>query len=328
MKRQLIWVVLSLFLMTGAYSQIDTCAIDPYIQNNYLEDAYILVGRQLVNPLHPYHDSIDIPLRLLDRPLKAMSMVFNSNCPERDTVFDIFNLHARGAGMGMMGRMIIRVDTTYAWVQQLIADTVYSGNPAYDTLVASRGFKVVFVFIFTPGVYVVSPNLYNLPALIEKLVLIPGVISASPDGLIGDGGDIKFYQGSNSDSLVYNYGWGDCMAGCIYHRFWNFTADSNCTGTFHYAYGDPIQQAVSVNEIVETVMISPNPFTSIINIDIRAKLPLFLEVYSMNGALVVRKLLESDRVDLSCLREGPYMVRVSGSDGKTLARELVIKAAR
>ncbi|MHC1705940.1 MAG: T9SS type A sorting domain-containing protein [Bacteroidales bacterium] len=327
MFKKLSAVILSFFLMTSGYAQIDTCPINPYIQGNYVDDAYVLVGRMLEDPLHPYHDSIDIPSALLKKPLAALSAAFEVNCPEKDTVFDIYNIHVRGAGMGMLGRLIIWVDTNYAWVQQLIDDGTYSGNPAYDSLIANRGFTILYVFSFSPIIVVVSPGSYNLGALINKLITIPGVVQASPDGLAGDGSDIKYYSGDNTDSLVFDLGWGDCPSGCIHHRFWNFKVNSDCSGSYQYAYGDPIPQAVDIIEPYDDNKISPNPFSESLKIETPGTPVRTIEFYSLTGKLMKYLQTESENINLSDLENGCYLIRVLNPQGKALIKKIIVKAS-
>lgn len=65
---------------------------------------------------------------------------------------------------------------------------------------------------------------YNPTALIPLLKSRFGVVDIISSGFIGEGDSIGF----NPSSRIYTFshGWEDCLAGCIYHQYWDFSVSS------------------------------------------------------------------------------------------------------
>lgn len=63
--------------------------------------------------------------------------------------------------------------------------------------------------------------------LAELYAVLPGVTSAGPDHLYGDGSNLYTRQTENGLTYLFRYGEGDCLSGCIYNEYWYFTFEGD-----------------------------------------------------------------------------------------------------
>ena len=61
------------------------------------------------------------------------------------------------------------------------------------------------------------------------------VVAEFNKGCIGDGNTITLTRNEDSAIITFSIGSGDCPAGCIYHKYWEFKV-SNGVATFVRTY--------------------------------------------------------------------------------------------
>lgn len=256
MKKILISAILTL-TFSVSYSQIDTCQIDSNAYYFYMNDAANLTVDSIdSNPLHPYYDSIVIPQTMLNRILKCFSSLYTLNSPERDTIINIYDIHCQPpvpATFPLVRKsIVIGVDTNFNWVLQFIQDSVYSGNPAFDSLIAGLGFQMIQCSPFVNSLSVKTDNYYHLRPLIEALLNIPGVTYAMEPPFPGFCSEsinkITYHSIPASDELIFSHAW-DCFDCCNHRRFWKFKVFPNCSTAFAGSWTDntpvvPVQNNV------------------------------------------------------------------------------------
>lgn len=60
----------------------------------------------------------------------------------------------------------------------------------------------------------------RVPELARHYVSVPGVITANPNSVAGDGNRIECFRKDNLWHFVFSEGWGDCPSGCLNRRYW------------------------------------------------------------------------------------------------------------
>lgn len=76
-----------------------------------------------------------------------------------------------------------------------------------------------------PFVVLTFEGRFYIPALVPDYTELEGVISAEPDGVVGDGNDVCLSIEGETHTYVFDEASGDCPAGCIDHTYWGFEVD-------------------------------------------------------------------------------------------------------
>lgn len=119
---------------------------------------------------------------------------------------------------------------------------------------------------------------------------------------------------------VDNYTWHVRFYNCKGNQYWFGTFGESGCGTF------PNDETSTNFETNNKIVISPNPFSSILQIDITGE-PSLLRVETLNGRVVhTQKLMEeSNSINLSFLVSGVYSISILDFGGQIVKREKVVK---
>ncbi len=131
----------------------------------------------------------------------------------------------------MPGELIVGF-TAGAWQQ--IQDGEYHG---FDELSGDYG-AVEMRAIFSTYMLLEFEEQYNPEYLAPLYAAAEGVTIAEPNHLLGDGSDIQ----ASLPDYTFSLGWGDCLSGCIYRHYWQFTVIDGSV-TLVSEYGDPLQNS-------------------------------------------------------------------------------------
>jgi hypothetical protein len=245
--KKLLFLLFCLPACATAWGQVqDNCDAPASVRAFYRQDAAQLALREMQgNPF--YDDSVRVPQNLHQFYLRSLLAVYNATqFPERDTVVECFGIHAFPAPYPYS--LLLQLDLDEAWVQNLNNNILPTGNATVDALMAE--FQLVKNGGFSAGgslfTSLRSLEPLHMPALAQRFDPIPGVVFAEPDGLAGDGNDIRVeFSPTNVIYLTYSIAWGDCFAGCIERRNWRFRVNhQTCAVQFEEAFGseiDPVQ---------------------------------------------------------------------------------------
>lgn len=243
------YIALLLLLITSAACEDNplvinmNCALVGDGYDLYLNDAEQLTLRHIINEQLPEQDSIELPQDHIERIHKALIAVYNATdtLPSAKKVVEVYQIHTFPSPT--TNRLIMGIDSSYAWVQEWIAGNTLTGNPDVDDLINTYNLTLNHVGIFGNWASLLTDNSLNTVALGNAFEAIDGVLYASPEGVFGDGNDIEMLNYSVDEiTLTYSFGWGDCLAGCIYRHYWEFTIDENCEVVFEGEYGTPLLQ--------------------------------------------------------------------------------------
>jgi hypothetical protein len=86
--------------------------------------------------------------------------------------------------------------------------------------------------LFDSYVILEFKGIYDIERLSLEYGELPGVISAEPDAVVGDGPTIDLTIDGDSYRYVFDDAGGDCPAGCTEHRYVCFTTTSSAPPEF------------------------------------------------------------------------------------------------
>ncbi len=162
--------------------------------------------------------------------LKIIQAVYNLDTPERDTVFNIYEIH--GYYCYAFNSLSLKVDTEQAGIQNLAKNVFPTGDASLDHLLDTYKFDSVrtsYSYPDFPWLTIYTKKEYNMiPVETEFEKLESVLIAEFNKGCIGDGNTITLKRNPGSAVITFSIGSGDCPAGCIYHRYWEFkVSDGN-----------------------------------------------------------------------------------------------------
>jgi hypothetical protein len=210
---------------------LDSVRLGSFIKNNYYNDARLLYTYEI------YHDSTHfnrknpiIDTSEITKVLKILQLIYDLNSPETNTIFNTYKIHARLC-IGF-NYIYLKVKTDQPEIINLAKGTIPTGNTHLDALLTNYGFDSVRTFYSYPGfpwLTIYSANDYNLIPIADKFSKISSIILTDIEsgGCIGDGNTIKLIRSGTSAKVTFSIGDGDCPAGCIYHKYWEFLVENN-----------------------------------------------------------------------------------------------------
>ena len=214
--------------------KLDSVKLDPFIVMNYYEDAKLLYVKEIFqdsshfNRNNPVLDTSEIT-----KVLKVIQTVYNLNTPESNSIFNDKKIHSRICIN--LDHLWLKVQKTAPEINNLIKGIVPTGNQNLDKLLVKYEFKSVRSFSITDYIIIYLKREYNLIPVAAEFLKIPSIISNEWDSCGGDGNDITITRSENSARIIFSIGDGDCPAGCIYHKYWEFQVANN-KATFLRSY--------------------------------------------------------------------------------------------
>lgn len=208
------------------------------IIDRYTQDAWTLYMDEIIaNPNHKNYSSPGLDTAEALKILKIIQAVSNSRSPQRDTVFNLYAIHPYcGYGFNYLS---LKVQTDQPFIQNLAIERFPTGNATLDPLLQQFGFdsvKTAYNYPQFNWLTLYTKKSFNMLAVKSLFAKAPGVlISEWGAGCVGDGNRIALKRDENSATLTFSIGRGDCPAGCIYRRHWEFVV-KNSLATFVRAY--------------------------------------------------------------------------------------------
>jgi hypothetical protein len=317
MKKLITLIILSAF-GTIAYTQVvdSSCEAPQDIVNVYSDDADELAIRWSLAAATPWADSVHIDPVLRERILGSLLAVFNAtSLPARDSVTVCYNIHTWP--VPAMNSVIVSVDSSEAWVQQVAIGEYPTDNDAFNALYDEYGLSYgeYYDWSFGHAFVLNSPANLNLEALSILLEEIPGVFYADINGMFGDGNDIQVEMMDSDVILEYEMAWGDCFAGCMMHHYWKFRVEEDCSVEFVTSWGDEVDTPCALSVVEDpscTPLLFPNPAIDVLNIRSCGKGGI-ATIYNSLGALVYSGRMTKGAVDISTLPPGLYFFSDAGN---------------
>jgi len=224
----------------------------------------------------------------------------------------------------ILNQIELGADSSQPWMHQLKLKIIPTGTASIDSFLFHYGFDTVVSyypnFINKDVAVLSSDSNYNIKALLPIANTLQGVIQAYEVHWCCDGNDITDSVFSDHIELVYSIGWGDCLAGCTFRRYWKFHVYYDCSVSFEGSWGNILS---SIKETpTSSISISPNPTTDMITI--KGITQPKVSVYNLIGQQVVCSQ-GSNEVSLAHLPAGMYIVQVFNKDMELLKSEKIVK---
>lgn len=199
--------------------------LSQYIIQNYSGDAKQLYMHELINnPSHPGYNNPIIDTNETLQILNIIQAVYELNIPERDTVFKYYNIHRFSCYA--LNSIRIKVNPEDSAIMNLGSGNFNTGNADLDTLLKRFKFdsiRTAYNYPSTPWITLYTDKKYNmLPVTDEFANLSPILLADFNKTCIGDGNDITLNRTTHKASITFSIGKGDCPAGCLFHRYWQF----------------------------------------------------------------------------------------------------------
>jgi hypothetical protein len=284
------------------------------VTNTYLKSAQRLTMLKFMEQNSTYLDSIHIPQNHVDTILNALIAVYNATgLAARDTVVTIYGITAQN--YPTVDGIYVQVDTTASWSDSLDNGIIPTGNFYIDSLIDAHYLNLTNYnesIIHNYGIASFhSDSSYNIFALADAFIAEPLVLGSGLSAFTMDGNDIACVINPDHVELTYSIGWGDCMSGCINHRYWVFKVYYDCSVEYVGSYGDVIYYMNIVDEKDQENVVYPNPFINQIQVKgIDQNTPYTLT--NISGQIVRSGTIENQTIgDLDDLPKGAYLLTIT-----------------
>ncbi len=244
------------------------------------------------------------------------------NSPTRDTVID--QLRVSPFPFFSTRDIFLIADTTFNWMANLRAG-IPSGNQILDSLLTRYGLEVLRYCAWSSLSYdkVIfrSTSPLNMPALAEVFVTaMPYLDFAEPDATSGDGDNIEIISISPEGWRIrYSVGSGDCPAGCIFRRNYDFDVQPECTEFEILQSGGTATQQATILPLA----VYPVPFTSEIYLP-ETIISYTYQLFDAAGRLVQSAGRQSGPIiGLYRLPPGGYLLKISDQDNQIYLSRIV-----
>ena len=226
--------ILFIFVLLGCkkgsiITNEDNVKIDSFILKNYLEDATHLYVQEINNNSnHPNYNIAVLDTVEINKILSSFQVVYNLKSKERDTVFNIYHIHALRCFS--LNSIELKVNPSVPEVINLVNGTRPTGDPKFDELLITYKFDSIRrsdYYPTFPWISIYTKESLNLIPIINSLKQLSCVLNASNNGVCFDGNDIILTRDGTKTMIDFSIGEGDCQAGCMFRRHWIFSVEQN-----------------------------------------------------------------------------------------------------
>lgn len=203
---------------------------DTTIREQYARDARLLYMHEIAqdSSTHPNYTNPKLDTSGINEILDIIKAVHDLQIPERDTVFNVYDIHARYCYN--FHAVNIKVDAGAPEIENLVNEEVPTGHAGLDSILTTYSFDSVKTYRSYPDfpwLSVYFSEEYNMIPIEKAFQDIASVINtekttASKTLCAGDGNTIKLTRNNGTATLTFSIGEGDCPAGCTYHKYWEF----------------------------------------------------------------------------------------------------------
>jgi len=241
----------------------------------------ILTATTVTADSPPYDDAVVLGLELsgeLLAPPALVSQIDQDLTAIRTTFPYITDIHVKADWMP--GELIVGM------TEVAFAEYVAGNFTELDSLNSEYGGVETRRWEFIEAIKLEFSEPYHPEVLDAIYELVDGVRYAEPNAIIGDGNDISSEE---TGYYLFKRGWGDCMMGCTYNAYWEFSVAGG-VAMLVAAYGNETAAMESLPDGVLAVLEQniPNPFNP--NTMIRYRLNqdswVRLQIHDVRGRLI------------------------------------------
>jgi len=330
------------------------CTVDPFIQQNYENDARILALREIRSDVNDIdYNNPFVPEARVTPYLEQLSAIYNNpqNTPEIDSLFNEFQFRVNPVygytEYTEYKSLAFSINTATSWVQTF-KDTGVSGVAALDNLMNQYQLSITDFFDFNSSgntAFILSTDFdfLNIRAIVSDFEAIAGVNYAEPYNTYTNPLGLNYsgipYNillpilpiGTQSYSVgvcdirvngngIYEF-WlhgGDCFAGCQASEARYISISNDCS-TVNFS------RTLSTEDIELTnVAIYPNPTSDILNIKGIANIKA-AALYSIQGKEIKISFNNTTTIDVSSLQSGIYFLKVIDDQNRFAIRKFIKK---
>lgn len=314
-------ILLLIFQASIQAMMAQDCDIVTEVHNDYLNDAKILALREIwFDTTSSYTDSIELPPRLTNKYLGDLSVIYSMDSDVTDAIFNEYNIHALP---NMPYREInLIADTNYNWVQNFLVDSVISGNTQFDSLMTRYDFKLQSYYNLSDGVsiQITTPRYLNLKPLVDLLEQIRGLDEAhATESWAVEVTNIHYSSSNDTTYIRFSMGWGDCVSGCMYRKYWNFSV-YDCDPVYLGISGDIFTSLTK--KVENNYTIYPNPVRDILTIEKWDKIEK-IDIYNLQGKLIIGYDKIFNQLDMSGLATGQYILHIQDKNNDRAMMKII-----
>ena len=202
-----------------------TVRSESFVADEYYEDAKQIYFHKVINDSsHPNYDDPVLNTTEINEILDIIQAVYNSNSPERDTVFEVHEIHTQYCYS--FNSISLKVDPDLPEIKKLANGVIPTGSEELDEILIKYqldSVDLMYSYPEFPWLTVYTSQEYNMIPIEKELGNVSSIIVAEfGKGCIGDGDYISLRRDNNSAIITFSIGRGDCPAGCTYRKFWEF----------------------------------------------------------------------------------------------------------
>lgn len=269
-----------------------------------------------------FYSSAEIPPLVLDSVWQALSAIYYEfDMPERDSVIDMYCIHQYPKNYLINEILLVPDYDNPQIISWLNHDP---GYPILDSILTKYGFSMEYRDWYILLETVQEVNIFYV---IKLLNLVDGITYAEPNMTWVDGNGFTYRSSGTDRYLYFDKAWGDCMSGCYAHHIWQFKIDENndveYVGTIRNydedeSIGEPWNCNITgllENDNIRSFDIFPNPVSKSISFKRPFQSKTVFKIFNTNGQLMKQGyLFGEDKIDISELNNGIYLVHLNGED--------------
>lgn len=223
------------------FPETSNCQLYNPIASIYIPDTERLVVKAIESGVIKRKDKIRLDSKDLNRVLKAIVSIHNAakDLLAADTVFAY---KIKTYGRPYLRKIGVTFRTAYGTENTWKKGDNTTENAEINKLIKRYDLRITKVKKkkrYSEAI-LVSGDALNMPALGREFEKIQAVWSAYYYRRYFSNrirSDIELIEFGKDIILRFSYNWGDCAAGCIFRRYWEFKVDKNCKVEFLRSYG-------------------------------------------------------------------------------------------
>ena len=240
------YLILIIFVFTNCEKDegiigYDKIEIEPYILDNYHKDALQIYFDEITQDSnHPNYNNPILDETEITKILKIIQAVYNSNSSERDTVFEIYQIHRDNCHD--FNGIVLQVLTETPEIVNLINNVFPTGDSSLDNILSTYNFNSVNTLYYSypsfPFFILYTKDTYNMIPVENEFAEIESIQLAESHKNVdcfGFGDYIALKRSGNFVLITFTIGRGDCPSGCTYYKHWEFKV-SNGNARFIRSY--------------------------------------------------------------------------------------------